>query len=209
MAPAPTPLADGRVLLDYTSPEGPTITHVRGILLANAIGNLRDFGLYGEYVRLLPREHQEVLLHALAASWVPVANAVAHYVACDELPLDDEHFKVAGERQAQRIADTFLGSALRSVRSLGVDTLKQACSRLDRLHGRLNRGGGCTVIDLGRKDLQYEVHGCPFAASQSYCRGWTAYTQSLATLFCKVAYVRLARPREAHPHRLAVTINWV
>ena len=200
---------EGRAIVDYQSPEGPTITHVRGIMLMNSLGNLRELGLYDEYTRRMTPTDFDALAQSLATSWVPVRHAVAHYEVLDSFELGADQIKTMGERQATRITGTFLGSALRRVQSMGVDTFKQTMAQLNRLHDRMYRGGGCAAIDAGPKDLMVELSGFPFAGSRSFRGGWLAYTQALANAFCKVAYVRMARPREPHPLRVALTISWV
>ncbi|MET0342551.1 MAG: hypothetical protein ABW252_16215 [Polyangiales bacterium] len=191
------------------SPEGPTITHVRGIMMVNSVDNLRSVGLYDEYERLMPKAHLEVVQQSVAMAWIPVATTVAHYLVSDRLPLMPEHLAAFGERQARRVTETFLGITLRRARSLGVDAVKQTIREIGRLHERLYRGGGCSVIDVGPKDIVLELHGFPFAQARTFKAAWTVYVQAIAESFSKVAYVKLTRPREPHPHRVAIMASWV
>jgi hypothetical protein len=185
------------------------VTHVRGTVLSNAVENLRAAGVYDDYLSAMPEAHAKFMSEVLAASWVPVAHAAAHYQAVDTLALTHAQFVEIGRRNAHRIADMILVHILRQVKSLGVDTIKQAVLRMGSIHDRLWRGGGCTVIELGPKDLAFEMHGCPFLESRSFRSGYATYGQALAEVFCKVAYVRVARPRMSHPHTLALSMSWV
>lgn len=201
--------ASERVLIDHFSAQSPTITHVRGIMMVNALANVRSVGMYEEYARLMPREYLEAVQQSVAMDWIPVAASLAHYEASDKLPLSDAQFASFGVRQAQRITETFLGGALRRARSLGIDTVKQTIGQIDRLHERIYRGGGCSVIDVGPKDLVFEIHGFPFATTRSFKVAWVSYIEAIAQAFAKIAYVKLSRPREPHQHRLAITVSWV
>ena len=185
------------------------VTHVRGTIVANAIGNLQAAGVYDEYLRVMPEQHVKVLTESLPVSWIPVDHVVAHYMAVDTLGLTRAQFEAIGKRNAQRIADTFMGLVLRQVRSLGVDTLKQVALKLGSMHDRMWRGGGCAVIELGPKDLAFEFHGCPFVQSRAFRAGYETYGQALAEVFCKVAYVRLVRPQLKQTNALSLSMNWV
>ena len=185
------------------------VTHVRGTILANAIGNLKEAGVYDDYLRVIPEAHAKVLLEALPVTWIPVEHITAHYLAVDKLSLSNDQFEAIGRRNAQRIADTFLGLILKQVRSLGVDTLKQAALKLGSVHDRMWRGGGCGVIELGPKELAFEFHGCPFSNIRSFRTGYEKYGQALANVFCKVAYIQIARPQLQQGNALSLRLNWV
>ena len=55
MPHAPRPAGTRELLLDYTSPDGPTVTHVRGTLLATALRVVREAGFYDGYLKELPK----------------------------------------------------------------------------------------------------------------------------------------------------------
>lgn len=204
-ATAPT----GRVLIAHTSAAGPMVTHVRGTIVSNAIENLRGAGVYDEYLRLLPEAHAKVLRESLPVSWLPYEHVLAHYFAVDKLGLSRLQFEAIGQRNARRIAETFMGLVLRQVRSLGLNTLKQAVLKLGSMHDRMWRGGGCAVIEHGPKDLAFEFHGCPFVQSRAFRTGYETYGQALAEVFCGVAYVRTVRPQVQQTNALALSVNWV
>jgi hypothetical protein len=199
----------GRVLVSHTSAAGPMATHVRGTVVANALENIRLAGAYDEYMRVMPEPSAKALLELLPVSWIPIEHVTAHYTAVDKLGLSRAQFAEIGQRNAQRIAETFMGLLIKQVRSLGVDTLKQTVLKLGSVHDRMWRGGGCAVIEQGPKDLLFEFHGCPFAHSRAFRAGYETYGQALAEAFCKVAYVRLVRPQLQQTNALALSLNWV
>ena len=178
-------------------------------VVANAISNLQLAGVYEDYRSVMPEEDAKVLLEVLPVSWIPVGHLTAHYRAVDKLSLSRAQFEQIGRRNAQRIAETFMGLIVKQVRSLGVDTLKQAALKLGSVHDRMWRGGGCAVIELGPKDLAFEFHGCPFAHIRSFRAGYETYGQALAEAFCKVAYVKHVRPQMAQANALSLSLNWV
>jgi hypothetical protein len=202
-------LAQETVLLDHVSGEGPTLTHVRGILLANGLQNLKTFGYYEEYCRLIAPHHLAALQELMATAWLPAEHVLAHYVTCDLLPITAAQYAEIGNRQADQVRDTFLGGTLRRARDLGLEGLKYALSQVGRLHERIYRGGGCAAFDVGPKDVIVEVSGFPFATTHSFRSGWLAYAHAMSELFTRTSYVKLARPRVIHPHRLALSLTWV
>lgn len=198
-----------RVLLDYMSEEGPSVSHVRGIVLANSIANLKQARVYDEYRERMPPASLEVVETAVASSWVDSQHVLAHHTACDLLGLSRTNFEEFGAASAKRVAHTFLALFLRHAASWGVDSIKLSLRHMHRLNERLYRGGGCIVIERGPKEIYIEDHGLPFAGCRSYREGYVAFNQAIARLFRRAAYVNLARPRTPHPHRIAVTLSWV
>lgn len=202
-------LADERVLIEHQSSDGPMVTHVRGIVLANSLANLKRVGVYDDYTRHIRAHDLEVVLGALAASWVPAEHVVAHYTACDVLGLPRATFETFGAAAAAKVSSTFMGLFLARARRWGVDAMRASIMHLPRLNERLYKGGGCTVIELGPKEFHVEDHGLPFAACRAYREGYLAFNQAIAALFCKVVYVKLVRPRVPDPQRLAIAVSWV
>lgn len=200
---------EAQVLLDYISPRGATVTHMRGTLLVNSIENLRAIGQYDRYVSLLPAAHREAILYAIAASWIPIELASLHYEACDQLLLDDTQFSRLGGLTAARLAETFLSSVLRATRTAGVDAMWFALKQNDRLWDRMYQGGGVCVIQTGPKDLVLENQGLPFVGSRYWRSVYIRYLHALGSMFSRVAFVKAVHPRVPHPHRIAIGGSWV
>lgn len=199
----------GRILIDHLHPEQSSVTHVKGLILVNSLDNLKRAGQFERYQVLLPEAHREAVLYAIAASWVPIAAAVAHYEACDQLMLSDAELERTGTLVAQRIAETFLGTLFRSTRKAGMEAYWFVVKQSDRLWERAYQGGGCTVIQTGPKDVTVEWHGLPLVTSRHFRVAQRYYSRALASLFCSRAFVNTVRPRVAHPHRLATAVSWV
>ena len=209
MAERPSTSFDVEVILDYTSPSGPNTTHMRGTLLVNSLDNLRALGLYERYLALLPKTHSDVIPYTIAASWIPIHVALAHYETCDALGLDDNQLRQMGKMMAKRVADTFLGTMLRATRDAGVAGLWTALKQNHRLLERMYQGGGMAVLKTGPKDLILENTGLPIVTSRYWRAVYVHYMNDICGMFTKVAYVQLARPRVPHPHSIAIAGSWV
>lgn len=197
------------VLLDYMSAESPTITHVRGIMVVNAMSNLRGYGVYDEYARRMPASKMEELSGAIASSWIPVELLLEHYKLAATLDVPDDAITKMGEILAQRISDTFFGLSLRAAKSAGMNGTEFFLSKNDRIFQRMYRGGGCTVLKHGPKDLVLEDHGNPLVEFPLFRVGYQAYMNKLTKILSKAAFVKQVKPREPHPWRLATRFSWV
>jgi hypothetical protein len=182
---------------------------MRGTMLVSSIENLRLLGHYERYLSLLPVQHSDTLVYAIATSWVPMEVALAHYAACDALELEEPERQRLGELMAERVASTFLAAMLRGSRSVGVDGFWFALGQNDRLYDRMYQGGGVRVIQTGPKDATLENHGLPLVQSRHFRSAYVAYMAALVRLFAKIAYVQQVHPSQPHPHSIAVAGSWV
>lgn len=203
----------GKILVDHTSPQGPQVTHVRGILLANAQENLRELGVLGPYLEALPAEARAQLEGVIASTWIDVRIAEIHYVTgervCKSHGLTDRDFQLLGDRLANRIAETFLGITARGARNAGLEAFVFVMRQNGRMWNRMYMGGGCTVTQYGPKELVLEDHGNPLLNHHGFRVGYNAYMKAMSSLFCKTVFVRSVRPSQPGPNRLATRFSWV
>jgi len=197
------------VVLDFTSPCGLNTTHMRGTLLVNSLDNLRALGLYDRYLALLPASHRDVIPYAIAASWIPIDVALVHYETCDALGLDSAQLRQMGEMMAKRVAETFLATVLRASRNAGVEGIWTALKQNHRLLERMYQGGAMSVLKTGPKDMILENRGLPIVTSRYWRAAYLHYLSGVCSMFTKVGYVKLARPRVPHPHSIAIALSWV
>lgn len=209
MVQRPSSAFEVEVVLDYTSPLGPNVTHMRGTLLVNSLDNLRALGLYDRYLETLPPSHRDVIPYAIAASWIPIDIALLHYETCDAMGLSEGELGKMGELMATRVAETFLATVLRTTRQAGVESFWSVLKQNNRLLERMYQGGGMAVLKAGPKDLILENTGLPVVASRYWRRAYVYYMKAIGDMFTKVTYVRLVHPRVAHPHSIAVACSWV
>lgn len=197
------------VVLEHVSESGPTATHARGTLISGSQQNLRELGVYEQYLELLPRSAREKLTCVLAASWIPIELALTHYQTCEALQLETEQVRRVGELTAARMVKTFAGAAMRVVRSAGADSYWLLLKNNDRFYDRLYQGGGVTLLQTGPKDLVLENHGQPLAACRFWRTAYLAYMEAFGRAFAKVSFVKLVHPRIPGPHSIAVAGSWV
>lgn len=209
MVERPSSAFEVEVVLDYTSPLGPNVTHMRGTLLVNSLDNLRTLGLYDRYLSALPASHRDVIPYTIAATWIPIDIALMHYETCDALVLSEEQLEKMGAMMATRVAETFLATVLRTTRNAGVESFWTALSQNHRLLDRMYQGGGMAVLKTGPKDLVLENTGLPVVTSRYWRRVYVYYMKAISDMFTKVTYVKLVHPRVAHPHSVAVACSWV
>jgi hypothetical protein len=201
--------AEEETICEHRSAGGPTVTHVRGTLLASSLHILKDAGHYDAYLKRLPDEFHERVLYTLAMSWVPIDVAMAHYSACDALALDDAELNRIGLLVSTRYADSFLGTMLRTSRQAGLEAPWMALRAQTRIWDRVYIGGSIGIYRTGPKDGISEKRGLPLAQIRYFRGTYLGWFQGLGDLFVKKLYLRYVRPRDASPHTLAVAGSWV
>jgi hypothetical protein len=200
---------EGEPFLPFPSPPSTLglATSARSTLVTTSLQSLRARGLFERYERSLPPEDAEVLLTAVAGSWLPIAATLAHYRACDALGLDvGSQLDIAME-VGDRVHGTFLGMMVRTARTVGI-TPWSALAQSARLYGRLFCGGGIAVTQLGPKDARVDIVGNPLCAVDYFRVGVRGIYQAALRLFCLHVLTReLRRPRM--PHAMSLRIAWV
>lgn len=184
----------------------PMATKVRSTLITSSIGSVRARGLVDRYAALLPHEHREALLTAVAGVWLPIALGVAHYDACDRLGFSGAEQVSIGQEVGNRIQGTMLGVLLRTAKGAGM-TPWTAILQTPRLWDRLFMGGGVSISKLGPKEGRLEIAGVPLAALTYFRAGFRGLAQSGCELFCERAYVTEVQ-RLCTPTALTLKISW-
>jgi hypothetical protein len=121
--PSPAVASTQEIVVDHVSPHGPNVTHIRGIILTKSMENLVGAGLHERYLRELEPELHEPMRFVIAASWVPIELARAHYAACDRMKLGDRATEELGSLMAASMSSTLFASLLRAVWSTGLASL--------------------------------------------------------------------------------------
>jgi len=147
-------------LADYHSPLGPTVVEIRGTLIVSSLETLRTLGLFDRYLACLPADQHDRVLYILAASWVPIEIAMAHYEACEAMQLNEAELENIGRHVSQRIMGTFLGTMVRTAASILAPD-RVPLRQYPRLWERVLRGGSCSVSALGPDDARIESRGVP------------------------------------------------
>lgn len=153
-----------------------------------SIASVRARGLFAEYERALPAQYKDALLGAVAATWIPLDVARAHYAACDSFGLGPEQQAQSGRTTFEGARGTILGTAVRMARGAGF-TPWVALSQLQRFWDRGFDGGAVSVIRVGPKDAHASVQKCALVESPYFRNGLRGLLGSLMNLFCTKAYV--------------------
>lgn len=197
-------------MLEYASPEGPTVTHARGMLLVNSINTLKELGVYEQYLETAPPALRAMLTGLIASSWVEVELMQAHYTLAETLiPYTEAQIETHGGAVAARIAETWFGAAIRAARTSGFDPMAFLLQQNDRTFQRMYRGGSCLILEYGPKDMVIEDHGNPLLGARHFRIGYNGYMKALANLFCRKAFVKPVRPLRPGPFSYATRFNWV
>ena len=197
------------VVVDFVSPEGPTVIEERGLLIVSSIQNLKAASLYDGYQQRLSAPARERMEGILASSWVPIELAAEHCATLDALQLSDRVLQEHGEKISQQVSESTFSMMMRTARSMGVDKSWWLMKQCDRMWPRMYRGGGITLLSAGPKDAIVEVHGLPLLQSRFFRTAHHAFLFGLGASLSETSYVKAVRPREPHPHRAATAMSWV
>jgi len=195
-------------LVDHVSAHGTRVTQIRGILLMNAIANLREWGLYERYLEQLPQDTRYTLHGVIASSWVDIDVAIKHYQASAELGIDDGRAAEAGVRLGERIAKTFLGMTLRTARGAGLDAFGFVLRRNKNLWDRMYQGGGTRLRQLAPNEMLLEDFGNPIFRFELCRIGYYAYWNAIARLCCRTFRITPGTAARLDDSRLVTTFTW-
>jgi hypothetical protein len=193
------------VVLAFPSAIRP-LRHVRSTLILASIESIRKSERFEEYELALPPEHRGAVLGAIAATWLPIDVALAHYSACDALGLSADQQVQAGHKTFLGARPTLLGTAVALARTAGF-TPWQAFPLYQRFWERGMDGGGLSVVRVGPKDAHITIVECGLVASAYFRNGLRGLCASLTQLFCARAYV--TERSHASDGTLVLRVQWV
>ena len=197
----------GEVIVDHRGETGPEASHVRGALIASSLQTLKDSGHFESYLARLPKAHHEALLFCLASTWLPMELAAEHYRACDAIGLDEREMTRIGEVVSHRIMGTFLGTMLRSARSLGATPTPWIVLRsYGKVCDRLMDGGAHTVMQQGPKDALIESRGIPLFRFRYFRTAMVGMCRGAASIFARSCF---SKEIQASEDRVRVSLRWV
>ena len=189
------------LLVPFPSPLRP-IRHARSTVLVGSIAVLRAGDRWDAYLKALPSVHEEVLLHAVAATWISIDAAVAHYQTCDTLGFTPEQESTNGRGVYDHAGGTIFGTVTKMARGVGV-TPWTLFTQLQRFWARGYDGGGVSVRKLGPKEARIDVGESPLAESRYYRNALRGLVTAAAEMFCTKAYAReLPRARASVSYRV-------
>jgi hypothetical protein len=163
-------------------------TEFRSTWLTSSIKAIRARNLLDSYLAVLPAEHHENILNSVAGIWLPMDVGIAHYLACDSLPLTLEDQVAIGREVTTAAHRTSYALALRLAKGVGV-TPWTCFAMQKRLWKQIWRGGDVGTFKLGPKEALVEIIGWPCSRIQYVRRAMRGVLLGQTELFCKKAYV--------------------
>jgi hypothetical protein len=203
MAPGPAPQYE--LLADHHSEHGPTVVQVRGSLIASSLATLRTNNLFDRYLEHLPTEQHDNVLFVLAASWVPIEVAMAHYGACDAMQLNEAELEAMGRSVSEKLVGTLLGTLVRTARLL-IAPKSMPLRQYPKLWDRLLMGGGCRISMLGDNEARIESHGVPMFRFRYFRVAYAALVRGAGLMFQPTLQARI---RKATDDSLTIDLTWV
>lgn len=197
--------AASELIADYKSSEGPTVLQVRGSLLVSSLQTLRERGLYERYLPHLNGGQRDQILYCVAASWLPVEIAMAHYAACDAMGLSVQELDALGGDVSKRIMGTFLATLVRSARHVTTPT-SIPLRQYPKLWERLLLGGACKVHMTGPKDGRVESYGVPMFKYQYFRTAYVGMVRGAGLMFRTAVHARVRRVTD---DALFLDVSWV
>lgn len=191
-------------LIEYRSSHGPMVQQVRGSLIVSSLATLHELDLFDRYLSCLDPEHHDRILYILAASWVPVENALLHYGACEAMNLSESELDVIGRHVSQRIMGTFVGTLMRTASNVLMPG-RVPLQQYPRLWERLMSGGSCGVYVCGANEARIESRGVPMFRYRYFRMAYTGLIRGAGSMFRSNLH---ARSRGATDDSLTIELSW-
>lgn len=184
----------------------PPATEFRSTWLSSSLRSLRHRGLSDAYFAALPRDYRAIVQGTVVGTWLSIDVAMAHYLACDALPLSQLEMVQIGREAAGHVHGSTVSTVSRLARGAGV-TPWSVLTRLDELWARVWRGGGVCVRKRGPKEARIEVAGWP-CVNSTYCRaGLRGVVLGLTEHLCERAYGKELEPAGTRTS-VAYLLSW-
>jgi hypothetical protein len=161
---------------------------MRSTVLLGSIEAMRESPRWNDYVKILEAPYRETLLTTVAASWVPVAAAMAHYRACDQLGLSVEEQVANGRKTFARASGVIFGTVIKMAKEAGV-TPWTLMAQFPRFWARSYDGGGVQVLKVGPKEAYVDVIKACLFESRYHRNAVRGVIVSSIDLFCTKAYM--------------------
>jgi hypothetical protein len=189
-------MVDGReprvreeVVLAFPGPRESIVpaTLYRSTWLVSSLQTLRERGHFEQYRRLLSAHH-DIILTALAGSWLPMEVAKAHYDACNRLGLSVDEQLTMGMNVGNRAQGTVLSSAVKAARGAGV-TPWTIVPQFHRLYQRGVNGGAAAAFKVGPKEARAEFIGCELFDIDYFRHAFRGVLLNVGQLFTEKQYI--------------------
>jgi hypothetical protein len=181
-------IAEPFALPPTTRDDTPLVDAVRGFVFSSGRSWFNEHGLMDRYVSLLPAHVSERLFSITALEWIPIADAMACYHACDRLELPPEHQRELGRVVSSANNGPLLRTIGRLAGGLGIAPWAPLKS-LHKVWLRSNRGGAAAVFRITDRAARIELWRVPMARSPFFRTSMCGALEAGLTLFRKTASV--------------------
>jgi hypothetical protein len=183
------------------------VSHVRGSMLVASREQVRVMGAFERYTAELAPDSKLELGEVIAASWVPIGLAHAHYAALDRLNMDPQAIEQAVSVVASKLSGIFLGTTAQAARVAGV-TPWAGARILGATWRRLFKGGAPALKRVGPKEGLVVAAGNPLLMHRYHRIGLRVHVARAAELFSQRSLAREISYEETS-HTLTVRLQWV
>jgi hypothetical protein len=180
---------------------------VRSTLLIASRTQLRLAGLFDTYSQHLPEDARRELESVIAASWLPVDLAHAHYAAADALDLPEEDIVALTRPTGEKLHQMFFTTAMRLARTAGLTpwTGLPVCLKiLDRLF----EGSGGGLQQLGPKEARAVILAQPLVRHRYFRTGLVTHLDLVLGLCCQRGFIRVTSV-DAGKGMMTLLLRWV
>jgi hypothetical protein len=168
--------------------------HARSTVILGSAASIRAIGRWDDYVAALHGPARELILGAVAGTWIPFDIAAVHYAACDALELPPDTVVANGRRTFDSIGGTLFGTIMRMAKSAGV-TPWAFIEQLPRFWARSYDGGGVEIIRAGPKEARIRVVHVTLLDSPYFRGALRGVLVAVMERFCQKAYAVEVTPR--------------
>jgi hypothetical protein len=190
----------------HSKRDTPEVDAVRGLVFASGYKWMVESGHADRYRDLLPLARMRDRVAAVtAAEWIPIADALVVYAACDALELTfDEQISIG-----RAVAGANNGVILRTVARLvgAVASPWTALAQFDKAWQRSNRGGAVAVYKLGDRQARVEFWRASLARSPFFTTSMRGSVAIGIEPFCERVVVNDV-PDQATADGFALRVTW-
>lgn len=196
-----------QILVPHSEPI-PRASAIRSTLLQGSLRALRENHMYERWLVLVDPAQRDAIIEAIAPTWLPIEIGLAHYLACDELGVDEAQLVRIGEAVGARLQSTLLGVGAKLAHASGLsNTVMAQC--FEKLWPRLIVGGSVQLELVGPKDLVIELRAGVLPRS-SYFRGtFIGNVKAAAKLVGLTSVYAKQLTYSSAKDRFAVQMSWV
>jgi hypothetical protein len=137
---------------------------VRGFVFSSGLQWMEQKGVAEDFKKLLPEYLRVLVTNLTTSDWVPLAQALDAYAACDALGLPMEEQVELGRFVSAANNGVVVQTISRLIGKLGA-TPWTALAHADKVWQRSNRGGAIAVYKVAEKVARLEFWQCPLARS--------------------------------------------